>query len=597
MRRIGRFFLYLFASIGGLFVLLVAAAAGFAIAFAEPEPALPDRIVLRLDLDKGLSDGRSDDPWRQLRGDETLYLHRVTAALAAAETDDRVVGLAIRLGGARVSLVHAQELRAAVAAFRKRGKFALAFSQTFGSLGNGSNEYYLAAATDEVWMQPSGLVALLGIGLETPFLKGALDKIGVKPEFEQRHEYKSAVELLTHDTMSDPSRESLTRIVESWMDQMVSGIARDRQVPAETLRSVIDRSPLLAAEARAAKLIDSLGFWEAFADAVKTRAEGAPLVDVGRYLTLQEAPEETAATVALIYGMGPIQAGESENSLFDSETFAANSVANAIEQAADSGSIEAIVLRVDSPGGSYIGSDTVRRAIVRAKDAGKPVIASMGRYAASGGYFVAMAADKIVALPGTMTGSIGVVGGKLATAEMWSKLGVNWARVGIGANAGMWSQIFPFSPSAAARHRAVIDFIYRDFTEKVVADRSLPDGRIDSLARGRIWSGGDALELGLVDSLGGLSVAMGHVREALKLDKDVPLDIVILPEPLSPIDRLRKAIADGVPLTQALASLVAEAQPDPVDAVLQRLEPIVGDASALRPPAGLLQMPPFRFAP
>jgi protease-4 len=219
----------------------------------------------------------------------------------------------------------------------------------------------------------------------------------------------------------------------------------------------------------------------------------------------------------------------------------------------------------------------------------------MGRYGASGGYFVSMGADKVVAQPATLTGSIGVFGGKLATVTMWSKLGINWTRVSAGAHAGMWSQVFPFSPSAEARHGAVLDFVYRDFTEKVAADRDLSKDRIDEVARGRVWTGADALQAGLVDAMGGFAVATDLLREALQLETGAPLDFVILPEPLSPLDRFRAALAGGMPLTQVLATLVHRHRSNALGSVLRDLEPVIGDASLLVPPAGMLQLPPFRI--
>jgi len=598
MRRVGRFFLYLFASIGALITLSIAAMIVIAVTFGDEDPDLPEQIVLRLNLDRGVSDSRSDDPWRELRGDKTNYLYEIVTTLAAAETDDRVVGLAIRLGASRISLAHAQELRASIASFRSRGKFVMAFAQTFGSLGNATTEYYLASSADEVWMQPSGQLALLGIGLETPFLKDALDKVGVTPEFQQRHEYKSAIELLTRNEMSTPARESLLRVVGSWMDQIVSGIAADRNLTSEIVRQLVDRSPLLAEEAKTAKLVDRFGYWEAFAQAAKVRA-GTDSVELAfaYYGEKLEAPEEGGTDVALIYGVGPIQSGDAENSPFDSENFVAGSVAKAIDAAVDDKLIEAIILRIDSPGGSYLGSDTVRRAVIRAKEKGKPVIATMGKYGASGGYFVAMGADKVVALPGTLTGSIGVFGGKLATVDLWSKLGINWSRVGVGAHAGMWSQVFPFSPTAAARHRAVIDFVYEDFASKAASDRALSGGRIDTVARGRVWSGKGAQRVGLVDKLGGYNAAAGLVRETLELEAGAPLNIVVLPEPKTPIERVRDAFSGGVPFMRAVAELLSGPRPDSLGTVLRHLEPVVGDTSFLRPPAGLLQLPPFRLAP
>ncbi|MDD9918784.1 MAG: S49 family peptidase, partial [Rhodospirillaceae bacterium] len=435
-------------------------------------------------------------------------------------------------------------------------------------------------------------------GLETPFLKNALDKVGVQAEFEQRHEFKSAIETLTRDAMSAPARASLLQVMTAWFDRIVADIAKDRKISPETVRQLVDRSPLLVEEAKNAQLVDRLGYWDEFTDAVRARAgKEAKGLKFSAYAANVESPGPDGTDVALIYGVGPIQSGDADNSPWDSDVFAAASVARAIDDAVKDQAIKAILLRIDSPGGSYIGSDTVRRAVLRARKKGKPVIASMGSYGASGGYFVAMGADKIVAQPGTMTGSIGVFGGKLATTDLWEKLGINWNRLNVGAHAGMWSQIFPFSPTAAARHRAVIDFVYDDFARKAAVDRGMSDDQVDAVARGRIWSGTGAQRVGLVDALGGYATAASLVREALKLGAEAPLNFVVLPEPLSPLDRVREALNDGVPLMQILVSQVSEARPDTMAAVGRYLEPVFGDTSVLRPPAGVLQLPPLRLAP
>ena len=395
--------------------------------------------------------------------------------------------------------------------------------------------------------------------------------------------------------MSAPSRQSLTRVLESWMAQIVSGIATDRKIEAGALRATIDRAPLLAEEAKTAGLIDKIGYWETYSDAAQDLGAGdAVLMELLHYASLKGEPEEKGPSIALIYGVGPIEQGNEKDNPFEAARFASNAVADAIDDAVDDSSIRAIILRVDSPGGSYIGSDTVHRAVKRAREADKPMIATMGSYGASGGYFVSMAADKIVALPTTLTGSIGVFGGKFSTADLWGKLGINWARVSVGANAGMWSQIYPFSSSAAERHRATLDFVYQDFTQKVAADRSLPKGRLDAVARGRVWTGVDALEVGLVDALGGFSVATNLVREALELAPGSPLNIIVLPEQQSPLELVREVIADGVPLSRVFARIFAKPEASSYDVLLKSLEPIVGDISVFRPPAGILQLPPFR---
>jgi protease-4 len=590
MRLIGRIVLWGFALVG---LAVTLAGAGVVVAllyFPTQDDDLPDRIVLRLDLNEKLVDGRGDGaPWRAVLGEPALTLRAVVAALDAAADDARVIGLSVRLGAAPIGIAMAQELRQAIARFRAAGKFALAYAQSFDGMGDGTPEYYLAAAFDEIWMQPSGTLALTGIALEMPFFGETLDKIGVQPEFEQRHEYKAAVEIFTRAGISRPARQSLERVLASWMRQIVGGIGSDRDIAANRLRELIDRAPLLAAEARDAGLIDKLGYRDEFLAALRER--GGKRIDLSRYASTLA---QVGAAVALIYGTGPIEAGDGGGP-FGDRRFSADAVANAIAQAARDQAIRAIILRIDSPGGSYIASDRVRRAVLQARQSGKTVIASMGEYAASGGYFAAMAANKIVALPGTLTGSIGVFGGKFATEAMWRKLGVQWSRIAVGANAGMWSAITPFQPSALARHRAAIDAIYSDFTAKLARDRKLAADRIDAVARGRVWTGADALEIGLVDALGGLTKALVLTRAALDLAADAPMRLVLFPAAQSPIDRLRGALAKGVPLSGALTRMLAGTQGPPIAAWARWLEPIFGDLWALRPRAGLLQLLPFRL--
>ena len=591
MRLIGRIVLWGFALVGLAVTLAGAGAVVALLYFTSQGDDLPDRIVLRLDLNEKLVDGRGDGaPWRAALGVPALTLRRVVAALDAAAGDARVIGLSVRLGAAPIGIAMAQELRQAIARFRAGGKFALAYAQSFDGMGDGTPEYYLAAAFDEIWMQPSGTLALTGIALEMPFFRDALDKIGVQPDFEQRHEYKAAVEIFTRAGISRPARQSLERVLATWMRQILDGIGSDREIAATRLRKLVDRAPLLADEARDAGLIDKLGYRDEFLAAL--RENRGKRIDLSHYAS---SVADEGAAVALIYGTGPIEAGGDGGGLLGSRRFSAATVAGAIAQAARDDTVRAIILRIDSPGGSYIASDTVRRAVLQARKSGKTLIASMGEYAASGGYFAAMAADKIVALPGTLTGSIGVFGGKFATEALWRKLGVQWSRVAIGANAGMWSAITPFQPSAAARHRAAIDAIYSDFTAKLAIDRKLADERIDAVARGRVWTGADALEIGLVDALGGLAKALMLTREALGLAADAPVKLVLYPPAQSPIERLRAALASGVPLRGVLARMLAGTQEPPIAALARWLEPVFGDLSNLRPRAGLLQLPPFRM--
>ncbi len=306
MRLIGRIFLWGFALLGMAVTLAGIAGIAAALYFPSQKEEMPGRVVLRLDLDKALTDGRGDSqPWRAALGKKELTLRGVISALDAAAGDARVIGLSVRLGGAPIGIATAQELRQAIARFRAGGKFALAYAHSFAGMGDGTPEYYLASAFDEIWMQPSGTLALTGIALEMPFLRGALEKIGVEPEFEQRHEYKAAVETFTRTGISRPARQSLERVLGSWMRQILGGIAADRGMPARQVRSLVDRAPLLAAEGRDIGLIDKLGYRDEFLTMLLER--GGTMLDLQRYAS--PPSEEIGTPVALIYGVGPIESG------------------------------------------------------------------------------------------------------------------------------------------------------------------------------------------------------------------------------------------------------------------------------------------------
>jgi len=598
MRLIGRIVLWFFALIGMTAASAVAVGIVFAVFYHDNEPVMPERVVLWLDLDGGVADTQSEAPWASFLDENTLTLRSVVTALEDASRDDRVAGVAVRLGAAPIGIAAAQELRQAFLELRKQDKFAVGFSPSFDGSENMMALYMLAASFDRVSMQPSGSLALTGISIEMPFAREALDKVGIKPEFEQRHEYKSAVETFTRSGLSDPARQSLELVVDSWMRQILNSISSDRNLPVGRLRDIVDRAPLLATEAQESGLIDALEYGEDFQAVVLARAGAdAAFMNLLEYADFAEPPQDSLANVALIYGSGPIVAGKSGDEFLSDDQFSAASIAGTIGDAADDPEIGAIVLRIDSPGGGYVASDTLRSAILRAREKGKVVIASMGATAASGGYFVAMGADKIIAQPGTLTGSIGVFGGKFVTTELWDKLGINWAKVSVGANAGMWSPMRPFSEGAAGRHRAVMDSIYQDFTGKAGADRNISDSGIDAVARGRVWTGEDARRVGLVDELGGVSAALDAVREMLALQEDAILNVIVMPARQSPFEHLLEFLDVNGSISHAVAGVVRSMKGDSYRSLRHQLGPIMKDIELLRPPTGVLQFPQFRIVP
>ncbi len=582
------------AVVGGLVVMFVVAGVIVSLTLSARPAPLPESIVLRLNLEGQLRDGpRTQRLFAVRHGPD---LRGIVEGLEAASSDDRVAGLAVYMGGPQLSIAAAQELRAAVEAFRAAGKFALLFTEDLGGLGGGTMQYYLASGFDEIWLQPSGGVGLIGMAIEVPFARGLLDKLEVEPRFGQREEYKSAVESLTRSSLSEPARDNLQALLDSLYGQAVAGIAAGRQIGEADVRSLVNKGPYLAEEALDLGLVDQLAYWDEFiADAKARVGDDAEEVLMGRYLGGIDRPNRTGTKVALIHGRGTIVSGSADGGAFEEPGFGAHRIAGAISDAIDDDEIEAILFRVDSPGGSYIASDIVWREIRRAREVGKPVVASMAGTAASGGYFVAMPADRIVAQPGTVTGSIGVYGGKVVTTRLWERLGITWDGLYAGDRAAMWSFVQDFPPGAEQRFAALLDFIYDDFTNKAMVDRSLDVDQIDAAARGRVWSGQDALARGLVDALGGYHTALDELRGLMGLEVDAPLHLIAMPPPLSPFEQLQRVL-DGEVSAGSLAVLLEHDSDGVINGAARELGLAADDLNLLRPPAGVLQMPPLRLS-
>ncbi len=469
-------------------------------------------------------------------------------AFAKALDDPRVGALVVKAGGSRSVLQpgRAQELGEAIRDFRSRDKLAVAWAETFGEFNHGSVGYYLATFCDEIWLQPSGDVCLTGIAIEVPFLRGALDKAGITPQLAQRHEYKNAANLFTERGFTDAHREATRRIVESMMDQVVGGIATNRNLDNDGVRALVDRAPLFANEALEAGLVDRLGYRDDVYDAVRERV-GADVVQqyVGRYARpkLGGIPNRLVGagdTVALVHVTGPIHLGPSGRQRLAVTSAGSDTVVAALRSATKAPDVKAIVMRVASPGGSYVASDAIWRQVALTREAGKPVVVSMGDVAASGGYFVSMGADAIVAEPGTLTGSIGVVAGKQVVDGLVSRLGISLDGVAEGDHAQMFSSLQEFSEDEWQRLNAWLDRIYDDFTAKVADGRGVPPERMDEVARGRVWTGADAKQHGLVDELGGLRTALELAKERGGLPASAEIEPRLYPR-VPMIARLRPA--------------------------------------------------------
>jgi protease-4 len=503
-------------------------------------------LILELDLTDGIVEGQPGDPVSALLSMRRTHLRDVLGGLRRARTDPRVKALIVKIGGHRVGLAMAQELRDAVRAFRDAGKLTVAWAESFGEVSRGTVPYYLATVFERIYMQPSGDLALTGVALEEPFFNEALGKIGVTPRFAKRHEYKTAANTFMERAYTPEHEEMSGRLVASAGEQVVEGVATGRGLPEERVRELIDRAPLLGAEALEAGLVDKLAYRDEVYAEIRAAVgdENARLRYVARYNRTQglakRLPRPQQDAVALIQGQGPIRLGRSGRSAMPGQgsSIGSETIAAAFRAAVKDDRVKAIVFRVDSPGGSYVASDTIWREVVLAREAGKPVVVSMGNVAASGGYFVAAPATVIVAQPGTLTGSIGVVVGKPVIGDLLDRLGIGLGSVEQGAHARMFTPTRDFTEDEWTRVNHFLDRVYDDFVGKVAEGRGMPRERVDSLARGRVWTGADAHERGLVDELGGLNLALELARKKSGLAMDAP--VRVYPH-ISPLDRLRPA--------------------------------------------------------
>ena len=523
-----KFFVRVLATIGAIVVLLIVIGISVSRMVRQQVPA---KTVVEIELDRGLAEYVPDDPFAQVLMEKTPVVRDLVEALVKAADDERVVAVIVRIDGAGLGLAKIQEVRDAIQTFRAKQKPAIAHAETFGEFGQGNGAYYLATAFDEIYLQPSGDVGLTGLMVETPFVRGTLDKLGITPRFDARSEYKNAMNIFTEREYTPAHREATQRVIESQFRQIVGGIAAARQLTEESVRALINTGPFLGPQALEAKLVDGLAYRdEVYAKLKEKAGEDVEFLSFSEYLRRAGRPYVEGDTIALIYGVGGVQRGKSEYSPLSGDTsMGSDSVAAAFRAAVKEDKVKAILFRVDSPGGSAVASDVIWRETVRAKEAGKPVIVSMGNVAGSGGYFVAMAADKIVAQPGTITGSIGVLAGKLITAGFSDKIGVSWDEVHTSDNATMWSSNLDFTSEQWSKFQELLDWIYEDFTDKVARGRGLPKEKVLEVAKGRIWTGEDAKALGLVDELGGFSVALRLAKEAAGIPEDAAVHLELFP--------------------------------------------------------------------
>ena len=424
-------------------------------------------LILELDLTDGLPEAPVTDPLSAVLARRKVRLPDVIEGLRRARQDDRVRALVVKVGGGQIGLARMQEIREAVASFRESGKLAVAWAETFGEFTHGNVPYYLATAFDRIYLQPSGSVGLTGVAVEQLFLHDALAKIGIAFQSAKRYEYKSAADPLTERGFTPAAREATERLAVSIAGQISAAIAERRGMTVEDARALLDRGPFLAADALSEGLVDALGYRdEVYADVRKEAGADAILQYVARYqrahILAQRArqlPRHRERFVAVIYASGPIKSGRSTRSPLGGGAMGSDTVSAALRSALHDERARAVLLRVNSPGGSAVASDTIWREVVRIRAAGKPVVVSMGDVAASGGYYISMAADIIVAQPGTLTGSIGVILGKPVLADALDRAGITTDSVSVGTGATMFAPTHPFTDEEWQRINTWLDAV------------------------------------------------------------------------------------------------------------------------------------------
>lgn len=569
---IGRRFLNAFAVLGTLVALVIVIVAGASIWAAATDPGLPGKTVLSIDARGGFNDA----PTPVIFGTAPMSFIDVIFAMKKATADPRVKGILLHVGQAGIAGAHAQELKQAIEAFRAGGAGRFVIAQAGSFSGPGIGQYYVASLADEIWLQPTSEMNAVGMLSTTVFLRGLFDKLSVKADIGKRYEYKNAANVYTETDYTPAHREATTRLLQSIYDVLTADIAAARKIDTAALRSLFDNGPYLTQGALDAKLADKTGFYDDAEKAARDRAgDGAAIVSIADYYAREGSPyaypHSKDGAIALIAAEGPITDGGSAEDPYNGRTMGGETIAAAIRAASDDPRVKAILLRVNSPGGSALASDVMLDALRKAQGKGKKVIVSMGPVAASGGYWIAMYADAVFASPATITGSIGVLSGKVMLRETYRLAGLNPVSIGIGANANINSEFDEWTPEQRAKFEAGLDQIYSRFTAGVAEGRKIPLETVQQIARGRVWSGADALGLKLIDRFGGLSDALDETIKLAGFAPGALVDVQIYPQ-LSAWDNFWSSLGRAASTAERLDAFVKAIDSDTARAVLRALD-------------------------
>lgn len=538
-----RIILGFLASIGFLVICAGGAVFYFIIASSPIKPKLPESILLSLSLQGDLPEYAQNRSLYQELTQGSFSHYDLITTLASAQEDDRVKGLLLKLNDGSMGYAKSHEFLSALRRFRNTGKFVIAYTDTFGELENATGQYFLAAGADEIAMQPYSSISLVGLGIDLPHGKKLLDSLKITPQFYKQGIYKSALDMFTEEKKTPANEEATQALLRSLFDTLVKEIARERDLNESDVRALINQAPIHSAtKAMQVGLIDHIYYQDQCEKyALKKAGKGTKKVSFFTYQAgLKKESGDECDKVALIFGEGEIITHPLIDTLpmMPTETsFDALSFGKTVDEVLKDRNVKAVVIRLNTPGGSSVASESIWRHVQRLKEKGLPVVISMGNYCASGGYWIATAADKIIANPMTVTGSIGVFGGKFAIPDLLETLGIHVDSIRFGDKSLASSPFHTFSSEEWKSHKESIDMIYYAFLAKVADGRKMDLPLVASLAKGRVWSGEDALRLGLVDALGDLNDAMDIARELAKISETSEVCLIPYPRSKNLLDR------------------------------------------------------------
>jgi protease-4 len=494
-------------------------------------PVVPSSATLTLNLSGDLAENPPDDVLAYFRGSRLRTLRSVVDTLRKAKADRRVTALVLKPNGFTTAYwAKIQEVRDAVLDFKSSGKPVYAFLE-YG----GDRDYYLATAADKVFLMPSATLDLTGVATYELFLRGSLDKLGIYPDLHHVGAYKNAVNTFTEKSFTEAHREVTDALNRSLYDEIVRGIAGGRRKDNGAVRTLIDQGPFLSEQALKAGLVDELAYEDQVEERLRatTGAEKPVSIDADDYAGVgsRSLGLNVGPRIAVIYAEGIINSGRSGFDPLNGAVVGSDTLNEYIKRVRDDSSIRAIVLRIDSPGGSATASDAIWRELMLTKGAraDRPIVASMSDLAASGGYYIAMPADAIVAQPSTLTGSIGVFGGKFVTGGLYKQLGANVEAASIGRRAELNSPVRAYNDDEVKKVQEYMQSFYDRFVENVADSRKRTPEDIDRIAQGRVWTGRQAVENGLVDALGGLDRAIALAKERAQIPADTDVELVVYP--------------------------------------------------------------------